>query len=107
MQEKWAYIGGEQRVDVRICEKETREMVESLSRSVLPLCRNTCRPHGEATSSDGAIERALLSAYEHLGNSKRSVQMSTWLTAIALLIVGSDCAEAPAPAVLTKTPTQN
>jgi hypothetical protein len=107
MQEKWAYIGGEQRVDVRICENETREreMVESLSRSVLPLCRNTCRPHGEATSSDGAIERALLSAYEHLGNSKGSVQMSTWLTAIALLIVGSDCAEAPA--VSTKTPIQN
>jgi len=107
MQGKWAYIGGEQRVDVRICEKETREMVDLLPLGHPSLCRNTCRPQREATGSNDAVERALLSAYKHLGHSKRSVQMSTWLTAIALLIVGSDCAEAPAPAVLTKTPTQN
>jgi DNA-directed RNA polymerase specialized sigma24 family protein len=99
MQGTQPFTGGEQRIDVRICEKETREMVDFFSRTLPSLCRNTRRPRGEATSSNDAIERALLSAYKHLGNSKGSVQMSTWLTAIALLIVGPDCAEAPMPDV--------
>jgi len=99
MQGTQPYTGSEQRVDVRTCEKETREMVDFLSRSVPSHCRNTRRPQGEATSPDDAVERALVSAYQHLGHSKGSVQMSTWITAIALLIVEPDCAEAPMPDV--------
>jgi DNA-directed RNA polymerase specialized sigma24 family protein len=107
MQGTQPYTGSEQRIDVRICEKETREMVRFLSRSLPSLCRNMRRPQGEATASNDAVERALLSAYRHLGHSKGSVKMAIWLTAIALLILGPDCAETPAPAVSTKTPTQN
>jgi len=99
MQGTQPYTGREPRIEARICEKESREMVGFLSRSLPSLCRNTRRPQGEATSSKDAVERALLSAYRHLGHSKGSVQMSTWLTAIALLIVGPECAEAPAPDV--------
>jgi hypothetical protein len=101
------YAGMESRVQVRISEKATREMVDVLSRSLPSLCRSMRRPQGEATSSNHAIEGALLSAYEHLRHSTGSAQMSTWLTAIALLIVGPDCAEAPATAVSTKSPTRN
>jgi hypothetical protein len=101
------YTGIEQRVDVRACDKETREMVDFLARSLPSLCRNACRHQAGATSSNDVVERALLSAYRHLGHSKGPVQMSTWLTAIALLIAGPDRAEAPVPAVSTKTPTQN
>jgi DNA-directed RNA polymerase specialized sigma24 family protein len=99
MQGTQLYAGSEQPIDVRICEKEAREMVSFLSRSLPSLCRNTRRPQGDATNANDAVERALLCAYRHLVHSKGSLQMSTWLTAIALLIVGPDCAEAPVPDV--------
>ena len=106
MQGTQPYTGSEQRIDLRICEKETREMVDFLSRSLPSLCRNTRRPQGEAARSDDAVERALLSAYQHLTQSKGPVQTSTWLTAIALLIVGPDCAEVRGLTLKWETPTE-
>ena len=84
MQGSRAYTGRESWVDVRICEKETREMVDVLSRSLPSLCKNMLRSQGDEASSNDAVEAALVSAYKHLGHLKGSAQMSTWLTAIAL-----------------------
>jgi hypothetical protein len=99
MQGTQQYIGSEQRIDVRICENDTREMVGFVSGSPPSLCISPLRPRSEATGSNDVLERALLSAYRHVVRSKGSVPMSTWLTAITLLIVAPDCAEAPAPDV--------
>jgi hypothetical protein len=107
MQGTQAYTGREPRGDVRICEKETREMMDVLSCSLPSLCRNMRRLQNEASSSNNGLEGALVSAYKHLGHSKGSAQMSTWLTAIALLIVEPGCAETPVPEVSTKTSTGN
>jgi DNA-directed RNA polymerase specialized sigma24 family protein len=94
-----AYLRSKHQADECICREETPEVVAVLSRSLPSVCRRAFRPRGEATSSDDAIEKALLSAYKHLGQSKGPAQMSIWLTAIALLILGPDCAEVPPPKV--------
>jgi hypothetical protein len=99
MQGRQPCIGSEQRIGVRICEKETREIVDLLWGSLPSLSGNTRRPDGEATASNDAVERVLISACRHLAHSKGSVQMSTWLTAIALLLIAPDRAETPVPAV--------
>jgi hypothetical protein len=97
MQETQQYTGSEQRIKVRICDNDTREVVGFVSGTLSPLCINPLRPQGEEAGSNDVVERALLSAYRHLVCSKGSVPMSTWLTAIAVLIVGPDCAEEPVP----------
>ena len=97
MQGAQQYTGRELRIEVRICDNDIREVVGFVSGTLPPLCVNLLRPQGEAAGSNDVVERALLSAYRHLVRSKGSVPMSTWLTAIALLVVGPDCAEEPVP----------
>jgi DNA-directed RNA polymerase specialized sigma24 family protein len=97
MQGTQQYTGSEQRIDVCICENDTREVVGFVSGSLPTLRITPRRPQGEAAGSNDVVERALLSAYRHLVRSKGSVPMSTWLTAIAVLVVGPDCAEEPVP----------
>jgi hypothetical protein len=82
-----------------ICREETPEALAIISRSLPLVCRRALQPRGEATGSDDAVEKALLSAYKHLGQSNGPAHMSTWLTAIALPILGPDFAEAPPPKV--------
>jgi hypothetical protein len=94
MLETQPYTKAEQQLASRICEKEMREMLDVLSRSLPSLCRRSRQPQGDAND---LVEKALLSAYKHLDQSQGSTQMSTWLTAIALLIFRPDCAEARVP----------
>lgn len=107
MQGIQAYIGSEQQFDVRTREKVTREMLDVLPCRVASFCRTACGPRDETKNTDCVVMKALVCAYINASKLKGSAEMSTWLTAVALLIVGPDCAEAPAPAVSTKTPTRN
>jgi DNA-directed RNA polymerase specialized sigma24 family protein len=97
MQGTEAYIGSEQELDARICQKETREMKDVLSRCLLSFSLEACRQRGNAINADD-VEETLLSAYKHLDQFKRSAQMSTCLTAIAVVIHGCDCADESAGA---------
>jgi RNA polymerase sigma-70 factor, ECF subfamily len=84
MQATEAYIGSEQRLDVRIHEKETREMQNVLSRCLPSLYKKAYRHLGNAADAEDAVQDALLCAYKHLDQFKGQAQMSTWLTAIVI-----------------------
>jgi RNA polymerase sigma-70 factor (ECF subfamily) len=84
MQTAEAYIGTGQSVEVRIDEKETRQMQEVLSRSLPSFYRKAYRQLGNAADAEDAVQDALLSAYKHLDQFKGQAQMSTWLTAIVI-----------------------
>src|ERR1700737_5407319 len=75
-------MGSEQSADVRIHEKENREMQGVLSRSLPSFYRRAYRYLGNAADAEDAVQDALLSAYKHLDQFKGEAQMSTWLTAI-------------------------
>lgn len=82
MQGPEAYVGGKQRPEVRILEKEAREMQDALSRYRPSFHRAAYRQLGNAADAEDAVQDALLAAYKHLGQFKGQAQMSTWLTAI-------------------------
>jgi len=79
-----ACVGGEQCPEVRIQEKETREMQDVLSRYRLSFQRAAYRQLGNAADAEDAVQDALLAAYRHLDQFKGQAQMSTWLTAIVI-----------------------
>ncbi len=82
MQTTQAYVGSEQNADVRIQEKETREIQGVLSRSLPSFYRRAYRYLGNAADAEDAVQDALLSAYRNLDQFKGQAQMSTWLTTI-------------------------
>jgi RNA polymerase sigma-70 factor (ECF subfamily) len=77
-------MGSEQRADVPIYEKETREMQRVLSRSLPSFYRRAYRYLGNAANAEDAVQDALLSACKHLDQFKGQAKMSTWLTAIVI-----------------------
>lgn len=82
MQASEAYVGGKQRPEVPILEKETREMQDLLSRYRPSFHRAAYRQLGNAADAEDAVQDALLAAYKHLDQFKGQAQMSTWLTTI-------------------------
>jgi RNA polymerase sigma-70 factor (ECF subfamily) len=84
MQATESYIGSEQRLNVRIREKETREMEDVLSRYLPSFYRRAYRYLGNAANAEDAVQDALLSACKHLDQFKGQAKMSTWLTAIVI-----------------------
>jgi RNA polymerase sigma-70 factor (ECF subfamily) len=84
MQATETFIGSEPRLEVRIGEKENREMQDVLSRCLPSFYRKAYRHLGNAADAEDAVQDALLSAYKHLDQFKGQSQMSTWLTAIVI-----------------------
>jgi RNA polymerase sigma-70 factor (ECF subfamily) len=84
MQATESYIGSEKRLDVRILEKETREMQDVLSRYLPSFYKRAYRYLGNAANAEDAVQDALLSACKHLDQFKGQAKMSTWLTAIVI-----------------------
>jgi RNA polymerase sigma-70 factor (ECF subfamily) len=82
MQTTESYLGSEQRLNVQILEKETREMQGVLSRSLPSFYRRAYRYLGNTADAEDAVQDALLSAYRNLDQFKGQAQMSTWLTTI-------------------------
>src|SRR5947209_7595708 len=82
MQATQTSIGNEPRLDVRVGEKENREMQDVLSRCLPSFYRKAYRHLGNAADAEDAVQDALLSAYKHLDQFKGQSQMSTWLTTI-------------------------
>src|SRR6202165_3346165 len=82
MQATETFIGSEPRLEVRIGEKENREMQDVLSRCLPLFYRRAYRQLGNAADAEDAVQDALLSAYKHLDQFKGQAQMSTWVTAI-------------------------
>jgi RNA polymerase sigma-70 factor (ECF subfamily) len=84
MQATESYIGSEQRLDVRLLEKETREMQDVLSRYLPSFYKRAYRYLGNAADAEDAVQDALLSACRHLDQFKGQAKMSTWLTSIVI-----------------------
>jgi RNA polymerase sigma-70 factor, ECF subfamily len=84
MQKTESNNGSEQRLDVRVFERETQEMQEVLTRSLPSLYRRAYRYLGNAADAEDAVQDALLSAYRHLNQFKGQSKMSTWLTTIVI-----------------------
>ena len=79
-----AYNTIEQQLDVRIPERESREMQEVVSRWLPSFQRKAFRYLGNAADAEDAVQDALLSAYKHLEQFRGQAQMATWLTAIVV-----------------------
>src|SRR4029077_12144853 len=82
MQSTETFVGSEPRLEVRIGEKENREMQDVLSRCLPSFYRRAYRHLGNAADAEDAVQDALLSAYKHLDQFKGQARMSTWLTTI-------------------------
>jgi RNA polymerase sigma-70 factor, ECF subfamily len=77
------YMGGSERSpNVSICDEETRELQDTISRCMPHFYRRAYRYLGNAADAEDAVQDALLSAYKHLDQFKAQAQMSTWLTVI-------------------------
>jgi RNA polymerase sigma factor (sigma-70 family) len=87
MQAAEAYNGIEQQPDLRVCEEQSRELQDVLSRSLPSFRRNAFRYLSNAADAEDAVQDALLAAYKHLDQFRGQAQMSTWLAAIV-----SNCA---------------
>jgi RNA polymerase sigma-70 factor (ECF subfamily) len=79
-----SYIGSEQRLNVRLLEKETQEMQDVLSQHLPSFYRRAYRYLGNAADAEDAVQDALLSACRHLDQFKGQAKMSTWLTTIVI-----------------------
>jgi RNA polymerase sigma-70 factor (ECF subfamily) len=79
-----SYIGSDQHFDVRLPEKETREMQDVLSRYLPSFYRVAYRYLLNAADAEDAVQDALLSACRNLGQFKGQAKMSTWLTTIVI-----------------------
>jgi RNA polymerase sigma-70 factor, ECF subfamily len=79
-----SYTGSEQRLDVRLLEKETREMQDVLSQHLPSFYKRAYRYLGNAADAEDAVQDALLSACRHLDQFKGQAKMSTWLTTIVI-----------------------
>jgi RNA polymerase sigma-70 factor (ECF subfamily) len=84
MQATESYVGSEQGLDVRLPEKETREMQDVLSRQLPSFYRRAYRYLGNAADAEDAVQDALLSACRHLDQFKGQSKMSTWLTSVVI-----------------------
>jgi RNA polymerase sigma-70 factor, ECF subfamily len=79
-----SYIGSGQRLDVRLMEKQTREMQDVLLEYLPSFYRRAYRYLDNAADAEDAVQDALLSACRHLGQFKGQAKMSTWLTSIVI-----------------------
>ena len=93
------FIEGERAARSGVSCERAQELDKVVSRYLPMFYKRAFRFLRNATDAEDAVQDALLSAYKHLGQSKGPAQMSIWLTAIALLILGPDCAEVPPPKV--------
>src|SRR6202140_1120621 len=84
MQATETFIGSEPRLEVRVGEKENREMQDVLSRCLPSFYRKAYRHLGNTADAEDAVQDALLSAYKHLDQFRGQSQMSTWLTTIVI-----------------------
>ena len=84
MQATETSIGSELRLDVRVGEKENREMQAVFSRCLPLFYRKAYRHLGNAADAEDAVQDALLAAYKHLDQFRGQSQMSTWLTTIVI-----------------------
>jgi RNA polymerase sigma-70 factor (ECF subfamily) len=84
MQATESYIGSEQPLDIRLLERESREIQDVLSQHLPSFYRRAYRYLGNAADAEDAVQDALLSAYRNLDQFKGQAQMSTWLTTIVI-----------------------
>ena len=79
-----SYIGSDNRLDIRLPEKETQEMQDVLSQYLPSFYRRAYRYLGNAADAEDAVQDALLSACRNLTQFRGQAKMSTWLTTIVI-----------------------
>jgi RNA polymerase sigma-70 factor (ECF subfamily) len=77
-----AHMENEQHFEIRVGQKDTREMQDVLTRYMPSFYRRAYLQLGNTADAEDAVQDALLSAYKHLDQFKGQAQLSTWLTAI-------------------------
>jgi len=82
MQAAEGYNGIESQPDLSVCEEQSQELQEVLSRYLPAFQRRAFRYLGNVADAEDAVQDALLSAYTHLDQFRGQAQISTWLTAI-------------------------
>jgi RNA polymerase sigma-70 factor (ECF subfamily) len=82
MQAQQAYIGHEGSTVAHICEQQTAQLQDAISRYLPALYRRAYRYVEDPHDAEDAVQDALLSAYKHLDQFKATAKMTTWLTTI-------------------------
>jgi RNA polymerase sigma-70 factor (ECF subfamily) len=77
-----SHAGGEQNSVALMRELASGELQDAVSRYLPAFYRRAFRYVGDPHDAEDAVQDALLSAYKHLDQFKRTAKMSTWLTAI-------------------------
>ena len=82
MQAQQSRIGDEQNPAFDICEQDTGEFQNVISKYLPFFYRRAYRYVGNAHDAEDAVQDALLSAYKHLDQFKGGAKITTWLTSI-------------------------
>ena len=82
MRARESHMGHEQHPTVHIREQNTGELQEVVANYLPALYRSAYRYVGDTHDAEDAVQEALLSAYKHLDQFKRTAKMTTWLTTI-------------------------
>jgi RNA polymerase sigma-70 factor (ECF subfamily) len=82
MQATEGYNRIEPQLEPRAYEEQSRELQDSVLRSLPSFRRNAFRYLSNVADAEDAVQDALLSAYKHLDQFRGQAKMSTWLTAI-------------------------
>src|ERR1700740_1392406 len=82
MQARQSHIGDEQNPAVQLHEQHTQELQDVVLRYLPLFHRRAYRYVGDPHDAEDAVQDALLSAYKHLDQFKRTAKMTTWLTSI-------------------------
>ncbi|HEY4763213.1 MAG TPA: sigma-70 family RNA polymerase sigma factor [Candidatus Sulfotelmatobacter sp.] len=76
------FIEGERAVRSGVVCERARELDSVVSRYLPMFYKRAFQFLGNATDAEDAVQDALLSAYQHLGQFRGHAQLSTWLTTI-------------------------
>jgi RNA polymerase sigma-70 factor (ECF subfamily) len=76
------FIKGERAVANGSLSERAQELEGVVSRSLPMFYKRAFRFLGTMPDAEDAVQDALLSAYEHLGQFRGQAQLSTWLTTI-------------------------
>jgi RNA polymerase sigma-70 factor (ECF subfamily) len=82
MQAIESHINDERYPAVGLREQGTAELQDAVSRYLPALYKRAYRYVGDPHEAEDAVQDALLSAYKHLDQFKRTAKMTTWLTTI-------------------------
>jgi RNA polymerase sigma-70 factor, ECF subfamily len=84
MEVRESQIRDEHAPDVQVREENMEELQDVVARNLSFFHKRAYRYLGDPYDAEDAVQDAILSAYKHLDQFKRTAKMTTWLTSIVM-----------------------